>query len=223
MTSAFEVLVVEDDSTLRQQTAQLIGLWGYRVRTAADVPSAMAELERAPVDIIVTDLVLDNYPNYDLMQWAKDRRSAPPILVTTAYASLEYAIEALKQGAYDFLLKPITPPELEAALSRAGVAVSLQRSRDRAEHLRHIAEVALTLAHEINNPLAVMMGELQLQLETPELPVERAALEVCLESAHRIADVVRKISALHEVAYQEYGGLRLLDLEAARAGQPAPD
>jgi DNA-binding response OmpR family regulator len=213
-TSAFEVLVVEDDQVLRERTAQLLTMWGYRVRTAADIATALAELERAPVDIILTDLVLDNYPNYDLMQWVKERRSPPPVLVTTAYASLEYAIEALKQGAYDFLVKPTTPPELEAALSRASVAVSLQRSRDRAEHLRHIAEVALTLAHEINNPLAVIMGELQLQLEDPAIPIERAALEVCLESAHRIADVVRKISALHEVAYQEYGGLRLLDLEA---------
>jgi signal transduction histidine kinase len=79
--------------------------------------------------------------------------------------------------------------------------------------LRHIAEVALTLAHEINNPLAVIMGELQLQLEDPEQPVERAALEICLASSQRIAEVVRKILALQEVAYQEYGGVRMLDLD----------
>src|SRR6185436_1252980 len=110
--------------------------------------------------------------------------------VMTAYASLESAIEALKQGAYDYLLKPILPAELSAALSRAAVAVALQRSRERAEHLRHIAEVALTLAHEINNPLAILMGELQIQLETPDGdPDMRQALEIALESAHRIADV----------------------------------
>ena len=134
----------------------------------------------------------------------------------TAYASLEYAIEALKQGAYDFLLKPITPPELAAALARAGMAVALQRSHDRAEHLRHIAEVALTLAHEINNPLAVIMGELQLQLEDPSGVIDRAALDISIEAAHRIADVVRKISALREIAYQDYAGMRMIDLETSR-------
>lgn len=213
-TSSFEVLVVEDDASLREQTVKLLGAWGYRVRQAADVAGALATLEQSPADIILTDLRLANTANYELMHWSQARRMPPPVLVMTAYASLEYAIEALKQGAYDFLLKPITPPELEAALARAGVAVSLQRSRARAEQLQHIAEVALTLAHEINNPLAVIIGELQLQLEDTSHPA--AGLIVCLESAKRIADVVRKISALHNVAYQEYGGLRLLDLEATQ-------
>ncbi len=211
-TSWFEVLVVDDDTMLREQIAQLLVLWGYRVRTAATTEGALRELARAPVDIILTDLLLADSPNYDLMRWAQGRPTPPPVLVMTAYASLEYAIEALKQGAYDFLPKPIMPPELEAALSRATVAVSLQRSRARAEHLQHIAEVALTLAHEINNPLAVIIGELQLQLEDTDQPLDRDALGICLESAKRIADVVRKISALREVEYQEFDGMRLLDL-----------
>jgi DNA-binding response OmpR family regulator len=214
--AAFDVLVVEDDALLREQTARLLGVWGYHVRTANDVASARAELERASADIILTDLMLPDQPGYELMRWSQERHPAPPVLVMTAYASLESAIEALKQGAYDFLLKPITPPELAAALTRAGVAVSLQRSRERAEHLRHIAEVALTLAHEINNPLAVIMGELQLQLEEPSDTLGRSALEISLEAAQRIADVVRKISALQEVAYQDYAGLRMLDLEVNR-------
>jgi DNA-binding response OmpR family regulator len=214
--TALDVLVVEDDVVLRQQTAQLIELWGYRARTAEDTSAALAELERAPTDIILTDLMLPDQPGYDLMRWSQQRQPSPPVLVMTAYASLESAIEALKQGAYDFLLKPITPPELAAALTRASVAVELQRSRARAEHLRHIAEVAMTLAHEINNPLAVIMGELQLQLEEAGRPIDRAALDISLEAAHRIADVVRKISALREVTYQDYAGLRMLDLEASR-------
>jgi DNA-binding response OmpR family regulator len=212
------VLVVEDDAALRQQTAQLIELWGYQVRVAEDMAAALAQLERAPADIILTDLMLPDQPGYDIMRWSQQRRPAPPVLVMTAYASLESAIEALKHGAYDFLLKPITPPELAAALSRAGVAVALQRSRDHAEHLRHIAEVALTLAHEINNPLAVIMGELQLQLEQGDGAIDPAALDISLEAAHRIADVVRKISALREVSYQDYAGLRMLDLEVSRQG-----
>ena len=223
VTGAFEVLVVEDDHSLRQHTAQLIELSGYRVRAAADVASAFAELERAPADIILTDLVIGSHPSYELLEWSMTCNLPPPVLVTTAYASLEFAIEALKRGAYDFLLKPITPPELAAALGRAGVAVSLQRARERAEQLRHIAEVALTLAHEINNPLAVIMGELQLQLEDLDAPIERQALEVCLESSHRIADVVRKFSALRKVSYQDYGGLRLLDLEANPLPEPGQE
>ena len=212
---AYDILVVEDDVTLRQQTAQLIEMWGYTVRTAGDAATALAELERMPADIILTDLMLPDQPGYDLIRWGQQRSPALPVLVMTAYASLESAIEALKQGAYDFLLKPITPPELAAALSRAGMAVALQRARDHAEHVRHIAEVALTLAHEINNPLAVIMGELQLQLEDPGGAIDRTALDISIAAAHRIADVVRKISALREITYQDYAGLRMLDLEVS--------
>jgi DNA-binding response OmpR family regulator len=206
-------LVVEDDTTLRQQTAQLIEMWGYPVRTAEDIATALAELERMPADIILTDLMLPDLSGFDLIRWSQQRHPAPPVLVMTAYASLERAIEALKQGAYDFLLKPITPPELSAAITRAGKAVDLQRSYDRAEHLRHIAEVALTLAHEINNPLAVIKGELQLQLEDSGGVIDRAALEISIGAAQRIADVVRKISALREITYQDYAGMRMIDLE----------
>ena len=207
-----EILVVEDEETLREQIAQLLPLLGYRVRIAADVTTALAELDRALPDIILTDLVLPDLPGFKVIEQSQERRPEMPVLVMTAYASLESAIEALKQGAYDYLLKPIMPPELAAALSRASIAVALQRSRARAEHLQHIAEVALTLAHEINNPLAVIMGELQLQREVGGTDIQRG-LEVCIESARRIADVIRKISALQDVVYQEYSGIRLLDLE----------
>ncbi len=168
--SSFEILIIEDEPTLREQIAQLIALWGYRVRIAEDVPTALFELEQAPPDIILTDLVLPDQPGYVVLEHA------------------------------------------------------LQRSRAREEHLRHIAEVALTLAHEINNPLAILMGELQFQLEaTGENPDAQQALEICLESAHRIAGVVRRIAALQEIDYQEYHGLRLLDLKASEGNISSGD
>lgn len=212
--TSFEVLIIDDEPTLREQMAKLIAAWGYRVRVTGDVASAMAELEHAPPDIILTDLVLPDQPGYAVLEFVQAHWPQLPVLMMTAYASLESAIEALKQGAYDYMLKPITPPELAAALARAHAAVALQRSRAREEHLRHIAEVALTLAHEINNPLGILMGELRFQLEGTSANADASqALEVCLESAQRIADVVRRIAALREVSYQEYHGMRLLDLK----------
>lgn len=68
---------------------------------------------------------------------------------------------ALRQGAYDFA------GGANQSWKRRWCAPArrrAERERERAEHLRHVAEVALTLAHEINNPLAIPMGELQLQL-----------------------------------------------------------
>jgi two-component system response regulator AtoC len=210
----FEVLIIDDEPVLREQIAQLITAWGYRVRVTDHVAAALRALEDHPPDIILTDLVLPDQPGYMVLEYVQAHWPQLPVLVMTAYASLESAIEALKQGAYDYMLKPITPPELAAALARAHAAVSLQRSRSREEQLRHVADVALTLAHEINNPLGILIGELRFQLEEVEPNSSLAqGLEVCLSSAQRIADVVRRIGALREVNYQEYHGLRLIDLE----------
>jgi CheY-like chemotaxis protein len=211
--TAFEVLIVEDDAPLRDQIAQLLGMWGYRVRAVADVAGALAALGHRLPDIILTDLVFAEQSGLVLLEHVHARKPELPVLVMTAYASLERAIEALKQGAYDFLLKPVMPPELAAALARAVHAIELHRTREREQYLQHVTEVALTLAHEINNPLAVIMGELQLQLETPDEPIDRRSIEVCLQSARRIADVMRTILTLREVVHQEYGPLRTIDLQ----------
>lgn len=209
-----EIFLIEDDSTLRDQLTQLIKAWGYRIRVAREVPAALASITERQPDIILTDMVLLPHYGIEVLEYVHTRWPELPVLVMTAFASLESAVDALKRGAYDYLLKPFTPPELDAALNRARSTIALRRLREREAHLRHTTAVALTLTHEINNPLAVITGEIELLLENQALGAEEQhVLEVCLESAQRIAEVVRKVATLREVVYQEYGGLQLLDLD----------
>lgn len=213
MDSSTEFLIIDDEPLLLEQLAQLLRSWGYGVRVANDVQSAITALDQGVPDIVMTDLMLPDHPGYTVLEYMHRHWPHVPVLVMTGYATLEAAVEALKHGAYDFLLKPITAPELEAALSRAHTALALQRTRAREQQLKHVAEVALTLAHEINNPLGILVGELHYQLEEADLTPElQRALEVCLGSAQRIADVVRRIAALREINYLDYNGLKMLDL-----------
>jgi DNA-binding response OmpR family regulator len=208
-----DVLVVEDETDLRVQIQQLIDSWGYRVRAAPSVPAAIAALSESPADIILTDLVIPPDSGTQLLHLAQQRWPEVPVLVMTAFATLENAVEALKLGAYDYLLKPFSPHELSAALSRAHSHIQLRRLRVSEERLRHLTAVALTLTHEINNPLAIISGEVQLMLEDTANPEMRQSMRVCLEEVARIADVVRRMSAIRDVAYREYSGLHLLDLD----------
>jgi DNA-binding response OmpR family regulator len=213
MDASFEILIIDDEPILRQQLQQLLAEWGYRSRSAPDAETALTALRRSLPDIIITDMVLPGLSGMAVLQYVRQHRPTLPVLLVTGYASLDSAIDALKQGAYDYLLKPITAPELRAALDRARTSVELERARTRAQQMRHIAEVALTLAHEINNPLAVLMGELQLRIEgNPQHPDEIRSLTVCLESAQRIAATIRRLMELQEVTYEQYGHLRLLNL-----------
>ena len=212
MSEDLSLLIVEDDAMLRQQIAQLVATWGYQVRLADSGEAAMDALTAAPPDVLLTDMILPNSGGAQVLAFARDHSPHLPILVMTAYASLESAISALKQGAYDYLLKPITPAELEAALKRASGAVQLQRSQEREAQLRQVTALTLTLAHEINNPLGIIMGELQLQLETGQpMPPER--LKICLEASRRIAATVRNLTELRDITYERYEGLELLQLE----------
>jgi DNA-binding response OmpR family regulator len=212
----YDVLVVEDEAILLEHITHVLRLSGYHVRTAYNAEHGIAELDRAAPDIVLVDLILPGQPGYALLRHAQERYPELPVLVMTAYGSLTSAVEALKQGAYDYLLKPISPHELLAALTRAANAVALQQSRTRTEQLRYITEVALTLAHEINNPLAVIAGELQLRRETDEPQEEECRmLDVCLEATQRIAKTIRQLTKMHEVVYLEYGVIRLIDIDTS--------
>ncbi len=210
---ACEVLLVEDEGDLREQMSQLIGSWGYQVCAAASIPAALAALESSPPDIVLTDLVLPPDSGTQVLSVVQERWPETPVLVMTAFATLENAVETLKLGAYDYLLKPFSPHELSAALLRARSSIQLRQLRDREERLRHLTAVALTLTHELNNPLAIISGEIQLLLEEQRSASERHSLEVCLAATQRIADVVRRIGAIRDVAYRDDGGFHLLDLQ----------
>lgn len=212
MGKSLSLLVVEDDPTLRQQIAQLVETWGYTVRLAQSGEAAINALVAEPPDVLLTDLILPAGGGAEVLAFAREYCPHTPVLVMTAYASLESAINVLKHGAYDYLLKPITPAELEAALMRASGAVQLFRSQEREAQLRNVAALALTLAHEINNPLAIIMGELQLQLET-RTPMQPEHLHICLEATRRIAATVRNLTELRDITYESYEGLELLQLE----------
>jgi DNA-binding response OmpR family regulator len=211
------ILVVEDDPLVSQQLLQLIELWGYRMYSAPTGEAALLDIKRVRPDIILTDLMLPGISGMAVIQYAQKVAAQTPVLIMTAHASMDGAIDALKQGAYDYLLKPITPPELRAALDRARASVDLARTRAHAQQIHHIAEVALTLAHEINNPLAMITGELQLRIETGSLDEEeRRTIDVCLQAAQRIAATIRKLTALQDISYEQYGPMRLINLAQER-------
>ena len=197
---------------------QFIGSWGYQVLAAASIPAALAALESGPPDIVLTDLVLPPDSGTQVLSVVQERWPETPVLVMTAFATLENAVETLKLGAYDYLLKPFSPHELSAALLRARSSIQLRHLREREERLRHLTAVALTLTHELNNPLAIISGEIQLLLEEQRSTSERHSLEVCLAATQRIADVVRRLGALRDVAYHDDGGFHLLDLQRSFDG-----
>jgi len=122
------LLVVDDEEGVRTFMADALGDAGYTVAQAADGGAALALLGKSSFHVVLTDLRMPSVDGMALLQTI--RREAPDteVIVLTAYGSIENAVEAMKQGAFDYLQKPISSP---AAL-RLTVARALERHRLRA-------------------------------------------------------------------------------------------
>src|SRR5512133_3437921 len=113
------ILLVDDDEffllSLKNQLLRL----GHQVVSANNGHEALAVLKSQPVDLVITDLVMPEMDGLQLMQSAKATFPALPFIVVTARGSVESAVEATRQGVFDYLEKPIHPKSLDVVLKRA--------------------------------------------------------------------------------------------------------
>jgi DNA-binding NtrC family response regulator len=112
------ILVVEDDPGQREQLAGFLGSLDVKTLEAADVPKARALLRTETVDIVVTDLMLPGESGLDLVKWCHAENPLVDLVVVTAHGSVETAVTAMREGAYDFLEKPIDLDVLEIRIRR---------------------------------------------------------------------------------------------------------
>lgn len=113
------VLVVDDDGAHRIMLRTLIAGWGYTVIDAVDGAEAIALVRERPFDMILMDIRMLKVSGLEALAEIKAFNPAIPIVIMTAYASVETAVEALKKGAYDYLTKPLDFDELRLVMERA--------------------------------------------------------------------------------------------------------
>lgn len=147
MVKADRILVVDDEQSLRESLEILLGREGYVVRTAADVDHALAELRSFAPDLILTDMKMDQGTGVDLLRDAKAIDPRVEVIVLTAYARAEDAVEAMKLGAYDYLIKPFNVEELrlqvERALEKRRLGVENVRLRERLRTREQVGEIVV--------------------------------------------------------------------------------
>ncbi len=112
------VLVVEDEPGVRASLVDLIQELGYETSAVGSVADARAALTRGAPDVCITDLGLPDGNGLDVVRAAKAARPDSAVLVLTGKGSILAAVEAMRAGAYDFLLKPLKPALLASALGR---------------------------------------------------------------------------------------------------------
>jgi len=128
-----KVLLVDDDEFALWGMAKVLGGEGYQVVTAASGSEALELLKQDSFDLVLTDLKMPGVDGLEVLRQAKEIAPQAIVLILTGYASLESAIEALREGAYDYLVKPCSGDELKLKIERGLERVRLAEERQRAE------------------------------------------------------------------------------------------
>ena len=133
-----KVLLIDDDDSLRRVTEYSLHSAGFHVLSAADGKQGLAAFRADSPQVVITDIQMPGLSGYDVLQQIKTERPATIVIVITAYSSVEKAVDAMKQGAYDYLAKPVSRDELvivvEKAFNLLGLQEENQRLRDELEH-----------------------------------------------------------------------------------------
>jgi signal transduction histidine kinase len=221
MTEQGKILVIEDAQAMREFLASLLGYEGYNdVLLVEGGFEGIERLEAEPFDLVITDLSMPDFDGYQVMEYVHENHPQTLVIVITAYGSMESVTEALRQGAFDYVTKPFEGEVMLASIERALEKIRLEKeARQKTEQIAHlfeqtqeqlaalqqaetqllrsarmaaVGELADGVAHEINNPLTVVLGTVQLLLREPDLDTKTVSdLEKIERETQRIANIVK--------------------------------
>src|SRR5438874_6264256 len=242
-----KVLVVDDEESVVMTIKAILQLDGYNVATTMSGAEARAMVRETEYDLVLTDLRLEDGDGLDALKAVRESYPETVTIMLTGYASLESAIQALRAGAYDYLVKPSEVEELRSTVARgierrrlgqelrlrvaelAQLNASLQQRIDEAtaelkeryEQLKELDRMKsqfLSIAsHELKTPITAMSGFLQVALRR----VRRVSQG---EAAAPVAEALRGITEQLEVVYRQTGKLarlvdELLDVSRIQTGR----
>jgi len=132
------VLIVDDEKFIRDILADFLGMEGYAVRTAEDGAAALSELRSASYDIVISDLKMPRMGGIELLEQITTTAPNALTVIMTGFGTVETAIDAMKRGAYDYILKPFKVEEVIHVVQRG-----LEKQKLAAENIRLKEAVSL--------------------------------------------------------------------------------
>ncbi|HLE51050.1 MAG TPA: sigma-54 dependent transcriptional regulator [Anaerolineales bacterium] len=131
------ILIVDDEENARLNIGSFLSTRGYEVLGASTLSEAREHLRRGSADLILLDVRLPDGYGPSLLEETLSMPLRPPIILITAYGDVDMAVEAMKNGAHDFLQKPIELTQLENSILRAGEVISMRRELAHLREAQH--------------------------------------------------------------------------------------
>ncbi|MGC6507258.1 MAG: sigma-54-dependent transcriptional regulator [Myxococcota bacterium] len=163
-----QILIVDDESSNRQTLKRVLSREGYVVSTAENAAFALAQVRQNPPELMLTDIKMPGMDGIELLKQAKKVHPLLEVIVMTAYGTVEQAVEAMKEGAWDFIAKPIKRAELIRAVRKALEKQALSQEN---RALRSALERSMNMSWVYRSPSMQMLTEEAKQIADSEANV----------------------------------------------------
>ncbi len=134
-----KILIVEDDQVAREALEEYLQLNSFTVLSVATAPQALEILMKTDFDLVITDLVMPDMDGISMTKAIRDLGRDTPVLVVTGFASIEYAVEAIKAGATDFITKPLKLDHVVLIINRVLETRSWKKQAQETEFYRELS------------------------------------------------------------------------------------
>jgi signal transduction histidine kinase len=189
------ILVIEDEKIMREACTEILTDQGYRVQTAENGTAGLELVRAHRPDLVLVDIRMPGIEGLEVLRLIEEIDPAIVKIVITGYATIEYAVASMKNGAYDFLPKPFTPEELRLIVGRG-----LERRRLAAEKEAALAEkkkmtefFISIVSHQLQSPLAAIKQYFEVILGDMAGPVPAEVREIIGKADRRADDLIALI------------------------------
>jgi len=198
-----KILIVDDEKNMRKSLEEILRLEGYDVEAVGDGKSAVKLLENGQYDLMLLDLKMQGMDGLEVLDFSTKHAPTCKVIMLTAHGSLESAIQALRQGAHDYILKPAKPEELIASVNKG---ISDRQDSERKQLILAQMEASIQELREsegsgktveISRTVMVLGKNVKIDLERREIwtveddkiqltPTEGKLMQVLLENRGRV-------------------------------------
>lgn len=217
-----KIMIVDDDPNIGLLVEMTLRKKGnFEIVNCSNGEMALAAMEKDKPDLVLLDIMMPGIDGYEVCRIIKGNPETKfiSVIILSARREMGDKIKGMDLGADDYIIKPFDPDEL---LSRVRARLRIQELEKElidAKRLQTVLAMAVTLQHEINNPLAGILGNAEMLREWRNL--EQAEVDECVRAvgkqAIRIRDLVQKISSVTKVVESTYvGSTMMIDVDKSK-------
>jgi DNA-binding NtrC family response regulator len=229
MNGTGSILLVDDDPLVLSGFKEVLEREGYQITAVSSGREALEKLDARPYDVVLTDLVMPRVGGLEILRSAQAKYPDSIVIVVTAFASVRSAVDALRLGAHDYLIKPCEELELlfrvRMGIEHAALRAELHAKEIDAEKMKAIAQTAVTVNDQINTPLNVILNSAEyIRLKTlPDTQGVQQSLDFINQEVTKIKSVIQRLARIADPKIKEYAGGSVFMVDVEQSGQQSPN